>query len=806
MVESLLKILNNLLRILKVTVATGWISLLIIGLIALLLTQLEQGSALLVSLLDSPGNLLLFMLLILALLLVIGHYPIYLMMWRRDHSVYRTYEEEDQPVRWDMEEIWGGLGWITFKEVNEKRSNTFLFRQVNYFRGVLGLLFILCLSIILNHAVKAYIFFDFPNFWVSGILFFLLFSAHSLMYYHKWRIIAFPGSYRVMHRSAFILFWMTTLTAVGAIVAAGWPEQGWNAYTFFLFTLHWLCLGLLYCVFKNFRAELKEINYLWPLSLMGHDKNYIVFNSILGLSALFIVILSQFLLIFHPLVILLAFLHLIYGIFVVILKHRFFYISNPFHPRRRITRLIFLYVMPAVLPALLLLHYISGQVGNDLHLLRGTEIGQRLSLNEFKESFYHHIDTLAPTDSTLYFIASYGGGLKANAWNLMVLDSLSHFQGKNILDQTVAMSGVSGGALGQHFHAALVKQPLSRSKKKDIIYDISRANMLSRDLAWLLGFDFLRELIPLGTFRRPDRAGEAMKQYAGLVGDPEMLKTGYQSYWAELFQSQYYPIQIGNSAGTHQRRGVACSVTLSDFSSTFPNADNLCELPENRTLTYSEAISATHRFPILSPAAKIQGKGHFVDGGYYENSGMLSLLDMYLELLRDANWRTRFRDWNVAFVQIRNDKSAYLRSQFNIDTLVVGRTRESGELRSILSTVTSIQHLPLYIESRLQTQTLHNLKFSAIDLPYRLSKERLHEVMRAEYLERSSQILRDSIILRVNTQIEGALAQHPNADWNTIEPPLARYLSQPAVDYMRVMLRNDTTLFKSFIRCSEERK
>ncbi len=806
MAESLLKILNNLLRILKVTVATGWISLLIIGLIALLLTQMEQGSALLVSLLDSPGNLLLFMLLILALLLVIGHYPIYLMMWRRDHSVYRTYEEEDQPVRWDMEEIWGGLGWITFMEVNEKRSNTFLFRQVNYFRGVLGLLFILCLSIILNHAVKAYIYFEFPNFWVSAILFFVLVTVHSLMYYHKWRIIALPGSYRMMNRSVFILFWMTTLTAVGALVVSGWTEQGWNAYTFYLFTLHWLCLGLLYCVFKNFRSELKDRKYLWPISLMGQDKNYIVFNSILGLLALGIVIFSQFLLIFHPLVILLAFLHLLYGIFVVILKHRFYYISNPFHPRRRITRLIFLYVMPTVLPVLFLLHLFSGQLGNDLHVLRGTEMGQRLNLSEFKESFYHHIDTLAPADSTLYFIASYGGGLKANAWNLMVLDSLSHFQGQNILDQTVAMSGVSGGALGQHFHAALVKQSLPRAKKKEIINNISRANMLSRDLAWLLGYDFLRELIPLKTFRQPDRAGEAMKQYAYLMGDPEMLEMGYQNYWAELFQKQYYPIQIGNSAGTHQRRGIACSVTLDDFSSSFPNADNLCELPKNRTLTYSEAISATHRFPILSPAAKIPGKGHYVDGGYYENSGMLSLLDMYLELLKDSTWRSKFRDWNIAFVQIRNDKSAYLRSQFNIDSLVVGKTRESGELRSILSTITSIQHLPLYIEARLQSQTLQNLHFSAIDLPYRLSKERLHEVMRAEYLERNSQTLGDSIIRRVNAQIEGALNQYPNSDWNTIEPPLARYLSQPAVDYMRVMLRNDTTLFKSFLRCRKKKE
>lgn len=801
MIQTTLRILNNLLRIIKVTLTTGWISILIIGIVVFLLTQMEQGSALLVSLLNSPGNIFLFMILIIALLLVIGHYPIYLMMWRRDHSVYRTYEAHEQPVSWNMEEIWGGMGWISFREENEKRSNTFLFRQVNYVRGVLGLTFILCLSIILNHAVKAYIYDDFPNFWVSAIIFGILLIAQTALHHNKYRILALPGSYALMHRSVFFLFWGATASAIGAVISSIAFEQGWNAYTFIFFILHWVFVGLLYCLFKNFRSELKFIPYLWPVSQLGHHLTFIKFNTLLGAIAFCIFFLSQFTTIFHPLVILLSFLHLIYGVFIVILKHRFFYISNPNLHKRKFTRLFFLYLTPVLAPLLIGLIFISGNLGNELHLLRGTERGEAISIDQFKEQFYTHIDTTEITDSTLYFIASYGGGLKANAWNLMVLDSLSQFQGQNILNQTVAMSGVSGGALGQHFHASLEARNLNPEQKKFIIDEIARANMLSLDIAWLLGYDLMREAIPFARFDHPDRAGKTMETYARILRDSAILSTAYQTYWANLFQKKYYPIQMANAAGTHQRRGVACSVELPNFASVFPNSDNLCELADNKTLTYAEAVSSSHRFPIFSPAAKIEGKGHYVDGGYFENSGMLSLLDLFTYLQKDPAWVSYFENWTMAFVQIRNDKNAFLRSRLKVNEIEISETRESKELFAILSALNSIRHLPMYIEDRLQSLPFENITFSAIDLPYRLSTEGVKDVLKAKHIHPNSKFLVDSIILGANAEIEDALSHHPNPDWGTIEPPLARFLSQPAVNYMEIMLKYDTVLFSDFQSC-----
>jgi len=748
-------------------------------------------------------NMFLFMVLIIALLLVIGHYPIYLMMWRRDHSVYRTYEESLQPVSWNMEEIAGGLGWISFLEEDEKRSNTFLFRQVNYVRGILGLSFIFCLSLILNHAIQAYIYPTYKSIWISLLIFFLFIILHSFLNYYKYRIYAFPRSYALMINSILVLFWGATLFAGGALISAIWLDQGWNPYTFTFFILHWLCVGLLYCFFKNFRDELKYIKQLWPISLLGQHLTYIKFNSALGFLALCIFLLSQFTTFIHPLVILISFLHLVYGLFIVILKHRFYYISKSGMRKHKFARIVFLYFTPIALPVLIALTIFAGTWGNDLHLLQGTNKEESMELQSFKSQFYTHIDSLEVSDSTLYFIASYGGGLKANAWNLMVLDSLSNFEGQNILKQTVAMSGVSGGALGQHFHTSLERQGKSSLEKNEIIRRIAQANMLSLDIAWLLGYDFIRERLPFKSFSHPDRAMKAMETYAQILQDSSMILEGYQSYWSALFEEKYYPIQITNAAGINQRRGIACSVELNDFSQVFPNSDNLCDLPRDRTLTFAEALSTSHRFPILSPAAKVQSKGHYVDGGYFENSGMMSLLDLFVYLNQDTAWTSNFKGWTMAFVQIRNDKKAYLRSKLNINKVEITEVEERNELYSIIDAFNSTRHLPMYIEERMESFPFKHITFSAIDLPYYLNNDQVENILKAQEIAPASQIRIDSIILKANLEIRDALSNHPNPDWGTIEPPLGRFLSQPAVEYMKTIIKYDDQLFSDFQSCRE---
>ena len=782
-------LLQNGLQILRVFVTSSWISLLIIVLIVLLITQLDQGSALLVSLLNDPLNTVVFLLLVTGITLIIGHYPIYLLMWRRYHSPFNA-QSSEQPPEWHLQNDVGGLGFITFTEEEKAKSEKdFVYEAVDYLRGILGIALLVCLSVVLSHAYEKFIKPGFHNSYTNILVFVLLTALYSVLWVRKDTLFSHEPNRKYVQRASVGLFWVAALCAAIAVMIAYIAGNGWNPYTFGLFTLHLILGGIVYCFYKNFRTKFEKKWWLFPFNYLADNKTFIFLNSGIGFFAFSVVVISQWSDCFHPIVLILAFLHILYGIFIVTLKHRFYYNSKTEVPQRKWAKTFFVFIAPALPLALFIWSFAANSIGNDLHLLKGTERGKRVKLSEYMESFSAHVDTAEIKDSTLYFIASYGGGLKANAWNLFVLDSLSHLGTKNVLDQTIAMSGVSGGALGQHFFAALTKNETDRKQKKEKIRKISEANMLSRDISWLLGFDLLRELIVAWDFCWPDRAGKAMEKYASLIGDQRMITVGYQAYWAELFKKQYYPIQIVNSAGTNGRRGISCSVSVEDFHQVFPNADNLCDLPENKTLTYSEAVSCSNRFPIFSPAAKVEGKGHYVDGGYYENSGMLSLLDLYWSMKETPLWKEEFEGWEVVFLQIRNDANAYLRAQVNIDTVGIQKINESSEILAILSTIGSITHLPLYIENRLRDLKQNNIRFCTIDLPYRLSDEKMSKLLGAQEIDSLS--LRDT-----NGKIDSAL--EGTSKWHTIEPPLARYLSKPAVRYMELILANDDQLFKDF--------
>ena len=58
-----------------------------------------------------------------------------------------------------------------------------------------------------------------------------------------------------------------------------------------------------------------------------------------------------------------------------------------------------------------------------------------------------------------------------------------------------------------------------------------------------------------------------------------------------------------------------------------PGSTNILKLDLHKTLPFMEAISMTERFPLFSATATIEGLGHFIDGGYFENSGLLSLMN-----------------------------------------------------------------------------------------------------------------------------------------------------------------------------------
>jgi hypothetical protein len=381
----------------------------------------------------------------------------------------------------------------------------------------------------------------------------------------------------------------------------------------------------------------------YPISGYKNHVRFVQLMGRIGWFGIFIFILSQiWVTAISPIVIILSLLYSLYGIIVHPIKHKMFYLykskTNVNGEKQTLASKVFIFITPVAFFTFIIISVFASIKGNNLHQLNTEkeyyEPNKIISQEVFENALVNKIREKANTDSTVYFIASYGGGLMANSWNNLVLDSL---QKRGILDYTVAMSGVSGGAMGQGLYSAIYKNRFKYASDslyknhKTAIDTMIKSNFLSLDLAWMFGWDFIREWVPSKRKFERNRARKSMEMYANLIKDSSIYKKTFKNYWAELFiENEYYPALIVNSTSSHSTRGIAFPVALDNFEQAFPNADDiLSNDSEDSSLTYADALSTTNRFPFLSPAAKVEKHGHYVVGGYFENSGMLSLMNYY---------------------------------------------------------------------------------------------------------------------------------------------------------------------------------
>jgi len=287
------------------------------------------------------------------------------------------------------------------------------------------------------------------------------------------------------------------------------------------------------------------------------------------------------------------------------------------------------------------LFVLADRFGNGLHRLEVAQVETSSIVSE--QEFIDYLNTQLVHDTLsqsaakpLYFISAYGGGLKANYWNLLLLEKLNEKTKTNVIENTLALSGVSGGAVGQALFLALCHQDLTPKQRRAAISTIGRTDFVSMDISYTCGFDLLREFA-LGkkNFKHPDRAGRAMKQYGNTIGLPTFTQESYSSFWGARYREatskgDLFPVLLSNSTGINKKRGIACSIDLDNFNRIFPNGDDILSGQQtDLEPTYSAAVSCSNRFPFLSPAAHVEGVGHFLDGGYFENSGVLTLKNFY---------------------------------------------------------------------------------------------------------------------------------------------------------------------------------
>ncbi|MEO8484648.1 MAG: hypothetical protein ABI634_20760 [Acidobacteriota bacterium] len=301
---------------------------------------------------------------------------------------------------------------------------------------------------------------------------------------------------------------------------------------------------------------------------------------------------------------------------------------------------------------------------NDNHAvarLPGTIVPSRPTVSERFDA-WKATNGKSGTAGPVVLVAGSGGGLRAAYWTAMALAVLQdrHPQfGQHLF----AFSGVSGGSLGGAVFAALqrdisTQRALLHCDNPDGITPppevggtyagCVRAFMaddhLTPVLAKLVAPDFLQLFlpIPIHGFDR-SRALEAgwESSYRRIAG-ADTFSEGFLAFEDVANKETVGPILLLNATHVETgRRYISTPVLRRPFKSPtngrFDDAgDVLQELGSDVPL--SAAVHNSARFTYISPAGHLvmpdapRELGHVVDGGYFENSGLTTVREVYDEI------------------------------------------------------------------------------------------------------------------------------------------------------------------------------
>jgi len=241
-------------------------------------------------------------------------------------------------------------------------------------------------------------------------------------------------------------------------------------------------------------------------------------------------------------------------------------------------------------------------------------------------SWYTNLCARYPEEKNppVIIVATAGGGIRAALWTATVLGALQD-SNRAFADHVFAISGVSGGSLGATVFDGLVKYGntggIRAQAQKILAHDF-----LSPALAYMLFPDMLQQFLPFRV-RAFDRATALEKAWESAWKDA----TGNDSFNQDFFSlwqgtaGQGVPSLFLN--GTSVENGQRMVVSNMRFDASFVSAIDVNAQLTN-AIRLSTAVDMSTRFCYVSPSGRFKDRSHVVDGGYFENSGTATVLDI----------------------------------------------------------------------------------------------------------------------------------------------------------------------------------
>ena len=247
--------------------------------------------------------------------------------------------------------------------------------------------------------------------------------------------------------------------------------------------------------------------------------------------------------------------------------------------------------------------------------------------------------TLGATNAPrVIVVAANGGGIQAAAWAAQVLYGLHQDCGERFDRALRMISSVSGGSVGSAFFIHWLSAATKGNQTVRPPNEAAAESSLD-EVAWGLAWtDFLRSLAPwilrrlLGRGRALERAwaSNSAKSQASARAMDEPL-----SDWNHEVAAGKIPAQVMNATITETGERLLLATTGMGGGSIVGRAR--VDATELHTINGQEldtgivtAARLSASFPYVTPASRSDGPGpqpHVVDGGYYDNYGMATMVE-----------------------------------------------------------------------------------------------------------------------------------------------------------------------------------
>jgi hypothetical protein len=282
-------------------------------------------------------------------------------------------------------------------------------------------------------------------------------------------------------------------------------------------------------------------------------------------------------------------------------------------------------------------------------------------------------------------VAAEGGGIRAAYWTSAVLHRLDEDPSLQFARRVFAISSVSGSSFGAAVYAGL-KRDAPGAPGSALASTILEQPFLAPMVAKLVSGDFLQWFLPapIPPFDRSTAMELAFaRAYQETVPNhPDTMSQPFASLRDE--HARDVPLLFFNSVSVQSGRRVVTSMVEWLARATRPvDATDPIDLHDWLLADVPMAAAAHNsaRFPYISPAGRLRAGngeylGHVVDGGYFDNTGAETVLDVIERLSHEPDAPA------ARFVVVTLANTMAKAQSVQKDQVAWRETRQFGELFS----------------------------------------------------------------------------------------------------------------------------